>query len=80
MRIVRISGSRKQWFLKGLLHRVDGPALEWFDGDKEWYQHGKLYREDGPSVVCSDGRKYWTINGDFCTEESYKEGTKKWER
>lgn len=38
-----------------VLHRLDGPAAEWFDGRKEWWKEGKLHRIGGPAVVCGDG-------------------------
>jgi len=28
------------------LHREDGPAMEWVDGDKEWYLNDKHLTED----------------------------------
>jgi len=52
------------------LHRLDGPAVEWPDGDKEWYVDGKKmtekefneYIKPKPScegkVVEVDGVKY----------------------
>jgi hypothetical protein len=46
----------------GDYHRDDGPAIEWFDGDKAWYQNGKLHREDGPALHHHDGNKYWFLN------------------
>jgi hypothetical protein len=27
----------KWWILAGKIHRIDGPAVEWQDGDFEWY-------------------------------------------
>lgn len=35
---------------KGLLHRIDGPAIEGSDGNKYWYRNGKLHRLDGPAI------------------------------
>jgi|TARA_R110000851_G_scaffold79898_2_gene176069 hypothetical protein len=29
------------WQQDGELHRDDGPALEWPDGDRAWYLHGQ---------------------------------------
>ena len=29
-----------------LLHRDDGPAVEWPDGDKAYFIHGKFIRKD----------------------------------
>jgi hypothetical protein len=31
----------KEWYIDGRLHRLDGPAIEWNDGDQEWYINGK---------------------------------------
>ena len=33
------------WYLNGELHRTDGPAVEYADGDKYWYLNGKEYSE-----------------------------------
>ncbi len=30
----------KLWYKNGLLHRDDGPAIEWPNGKKEWIQNG----------------------------------------
>lgn len=35
----------KGWFLNCELHRENGPALEWSEGDKEWYLNDKYYTE-----------------------------------
>ena len=31
----------KQWYQDDKRHRIDGPAIEWFDGSKIWYLDGK---------------------------------------
>ena len=36
----------KQWWLNGKLHREDGPAIEWANGDKYWLLNGKYYAEE----------------------------------
>lgn len=49
------SGAIKEWFLDGVLHREDGPAIEYPDGSKEWYVNGvrtKVEWADG-------GTKFW---------------------
>src|SRR3990167_4937290 len=53
------------WYKEGteILHREDGPAMEYFDGDKFWFQNNKLHRLDGPAKECSDGNKFWYQNG-----------------
>jgi len=40
----------RAWYYKGLLHREDGPAVEYAGGDKEWYLAHEKYTE-----------KEWTI-------------------
>jgi hypothetical protein len=47
----------------GQLHREDGPAIEYPNGDTWWYQNHLLHREDGPAIEWADGRRYWYING-----------------
>ncbi len=50
-------------------HRLDGPAIEYPNGDKEWYQNGKLHREDGPAIEWANGDKAWYQNGKFHRED-----------
>jgi len=45
------------------LHRLDGPAVEWFDGSKEWWVDGKRHRLYGPAIIWHNGTKEWFING-----------------
>jgi hypothetical protein len=54
----------KKWHLHGKLHREDGPAVEWENGDREWHLHGKRHREnDEPAIVRACGRKEWWLHG-----------------
>ena len=55
----------------GQLHRLDGPAVEYKDGDKVWYINGLRHREDGPAIEWSDGRKYWYLNDIKYSEEEF---------
>ena len=48
---------------KGRCHRLDGPAIEWTNGDKEWWRDGKRHREDGPATEYNDSRKDWWLDG-----------------
>lgn len=52
----------KEWFLNGILHREDGPAIEWPHGAKDWYFHGDLHRESGPAIEEPNGYKAWWLN------------------
>jgi hypothetical protein len=54
------------WYSNGKLHREDGPAEEWINGDKFWFKNGKLHREDGPAKKYVCGRKEWWLNGECC--------------
>lgn len=46
----------------GLFHRLDGPAMEYHNGDKVWYVNGRLHREDGPAREYVHGSKQWWFN------------------
>ena len=46
-----------------ILHRENGPAIEYSNGDRVWYQVGLLHRIDGPAIECVCGRKEWWQNG-----------------
>jgi hypothetical protein len=58
------------------LHREDGPAVEWPNGDKSWYINDKRHREDGPAVERSNGAKSWYLNGKYLTEEEFNNKNK----
>jgi len=45
------------------LHREDGPAVIWDNGDKEWYKEGKLHRVKGPAIKRKNYSKEWYVNG-----------------
>lgn len=51
------------------LHREDGPAIEYADGDKIWYLNGKYHREEGPAVEYPNGDKAWYFNGELHRED-----------
>lgn len=42
------------WLKDNKLHREDGPACEWINGDKEWYLNGERHRADGPACEYLD--------------------------
>ncbi len=58
-----------EWYLNGVLHREDGPAVEYSDGTCQWWVNGNLHREDGPAIEYADGGKEWYINHEFQREE-----------
>jgi hypothetical protein len=54
-----------------MLHRFDGPAVEWSNGDKVWWVNGKKHRLDGPAVEGVDGIKAWYVDGEYLTERRF---------
>ena len=51
------------WYKDDLLHREDGPAIEYANGYyKKWYINGKMHREDGPAVYYSPAFYQWCYN------------------
>jgi hypothetical protein len=70
-----IDNHRILYFKKGtkILHREDGPALEYKTGLKEWYIHGKRHRVDGPAQIFGDGKLKWCLNGNILAKEAWFE-------
>ena len=58
-------GNYTIWYKEGtdILHREDGPAIEYANGDKSWYKEGKLHRLDGPACEYANGNKFWYKEG-----------------
>jgi hypothetical protein len=48
-------GTIRYYDSKGNLHRKDGPAVEYTDGEVMYFIHGTLHREDGPAYASADG-------------------------
>jgi hypothetical protein len=61
----------KYYYLNDLLHREDGPAKEWRNGDKEWWINGKRHREDGPAVEFENGDKWYYLENQRYSEQNY---------
>ena len=64
-KIVDKHGTVGYYNSKGQIHRLDGPAVEWTNGDKAWFINGKQHRENGPAIEYADtivwclfGKKY----------------------
>lgn len=53
----------KEYLKDGLLHRSDGPAVEYANGGKEYWVEGNLHRLDGPAIIYYAGGKDYYING-----------------
>ena len=64
----------KYWYLKGKLHRINGPAIEYSSKGKRWYLNGKYHRVNGPAVELPDKSKRWYFNGmQYSKKEYYRE-------
>ena len=50
---------------KNQYHCEEGPAVQYFNGDREWWINGKLHRVNGPAVESISGYKAWYLNGLF---------------
>ena len=48
-----------------ILHRENGPAVQYADGTKCWYQNDLFHRTDGPAIEWSYGTKSWWQNGQY---------------
>jgi len=68
---VEDNGTIRWYNKKGKCHRLDGPAVELFNGDKFWFKKNLLHRLDGPAIEWEDGDKEWYINGNFLTEKEF---------
>ena len=72
----------KRWYLNGIPHREDGPAVEMADGTQIWCFKGNYHRLDGPAVEMADGSKEWWINGKIHREDGPAiigaDGDKEW--
>jgi hypothetical protein len=77
-----LSDGSHRWFLRGWLHREDGPAVEGADGTRRWYINGQLHRTDGPAIEWRDGTRQWYINGKYHRTDGpaieWADGTCEW--
>ena len=71
-------GTRRYYNSAGKLHRTDGAAIEYANGEKWWYQNGRLHRTDGPAIEWNDGTKAWFINGRQLTEDEFNQAVKQY--
>lgn len=51
------------FYKDGKAHRIDGPAIQWNNGNKYWKVNGEFHRLDGAAKEYADGEKHWYVNG-----------------
>ena len=58
---ITVLGSKFYYSDKAMtvLHREDGPAVEYPNGTKLWYCDGVLHREGGPAAEYKEGIQKW---------------------
>ena len=61
----------------GQLHRSDGPALEYSDGDYEWHSNGRLHNLNGYARSVKNAQniylEYWVYGKQYVNIEAYYE-------
>ena len=60
--IAELPDGTREWRRHGVLHRLDGPAVEGADGTLEWWRDGKRHRDDGPAIEATEDR-WWVRDG-----------------
>jgi len=64
----------KLWRNKdGKFHRLDGPAVEFADGDKQWWKKGNLHRLDGPAIEVGSYKAWWKNGVKFTDKDTFFE-------
>ena len=53
----------KEYYKKGLRHRLNGPAIIFYTGTEERWKNGLRHRLNGPAIKCANGDEEWWENG-----------------
>ena len=65
--------SKRYFNLNGKLHRIEKPAIEFYDGRKWWIENGKEHRLDGPAYIYNSYKNYWINDKNYTKKEFAKE-------
>jgi hypothetical protein len=72
----------KEWWYKGIKHRLDGPAVIFYTGTTVWWYEGKKHRLEGPCITYYNGNNIWYKNDvrhrDDGPAVENSNGTKRW--
>jgi|JI10StandDraft_1071094.scaffolds.fasta_scaffold31956_8 hypothetical protein len=66
--VAHVNGE-EHWFVNGVRHREDGPAIISSNGIKQWYKNGKYHRLDGPAYEGINGARQWFKEGRWHRED-----------
>ena len=58
------NGTKEYYDTQNRLHKEDGPAVFYSNGDEEWWHWGIRHRANGPAVIYGN-KQYWFMNGRF---------------
>lgn len=58
-----ISKQGQDWYVDGIHHREDGPAIIDTDGTEYWIRHNNFHRVDGPAFCDPRGHREFYLNG-----------------
>ena len=67
--------SKYYFNLKGILHRIGKPAIEYYDGRIRWMENGKMHRLDGPASINYFNKEY-AINDKHYSKKEFAKETK----
>ncbi len=64
----------KRWYLNEVLHREDGPAVEYPNGQSCWFLNGQYHREDGPAFIDirKNKKEWWLHHENVSWKEVFK--------
>lgn len=60
-----------------LLHRENGPAIEYTSGTKIWHLNGQCHRQDGAAIEYTNGKKSWYLHDKSVTRAEHALLTRK---
>lgn len=47
------------WYKNNLIHKDNGPAIIWPEGNEQWHKNGKRRRTNGPVMIYPNGKEEW---------------------
>jgi hypothetical protein len=69
--VIAYDGLHKEYWYKGMRHRIEGPAIQYADGDYEYFEQGRRHNLKGPAK-CIDGVvEYWIDGRQYLSEDEY---------
>lgn len=71
-KVVKDNGTVEYYNDNDKLHNLNGPAIEYSNGDKSWYKNGERHRENGPAIEWSNINEYYLNNILYSKDEYYQ--------